>query len=194
MYVNAVWLSICKWIDSDFSPSAKINKAKWVDWYFQFEKVDMFSPFLLWPRAPSWLRLAHCSHPDLEALNWTTICVAVDSMHYPLFRFRFCTRQSCSIFASFCNTIVSSYDPLMEKPVFCCCWRPLYCRGDGRTSIAVEESLPVNFAKSLTEIFPNESKDWDRFLIFTTFFLGCSTLIFRESISNPRNSNTWQWV
>ena len=74
-------------------------------------------------------------------------------MYRPLFRFWFCTYQSKSIFATLCNTTVSLYDPLMKRPVICCCWSLLCCIGAGRTVIAVEESLPVIFAKSLTETF-----------------------------------------
>ena len=108
----------------------------------------MLSSFLLaefpWHTAP---------HPDLQWSNWITIYRVVGSMYRALFRFWFCIHQSKSIFASLCNTIVSLYDSLMERPVLCCCWSLFCCLGAGRTAIVVEESLPVIFAKSLTETF-----------------------------------------
>ena len=74
-------------------------------------------------------------------------------MYRPLFRFWFCTHQSKSIFATLWNTIVSLCDPLVERPVICCCWSLLFCIDAGRTVIAIEESLPIIFGKSLTESF-----------------------------------------
>lgn len=148
----------------------------------------MFPSFLLWPRAPSWLPLAHC----FPAWLWS---IGLDN--YLWGQWAVCT-LSCSDanstsnspvpFLPPCVTQLSSYDPLMDRPVICC-WKLLYCRGADRSAISVEESLPVRFAKSLTETFTNKSRDWHCFLIYSAFSLGSSTLIFRESIYNPKN--TW---
>ena len=107
---------------------------------FQFKKVDMipFSSFDQGPPDNSPWRTS--PQTDWESLDWVTICGALDS---PWFKSRFCTHQTSSIFVSLCNTIVSSYDSLILRPVICCCWRLLYCRGAGRISIAIEESLPI---------------------------------------------------
>ena len=111
----------------------------------------MFPPFLLWPRAPSWLPLAHC----FPAWLWS---IGLDN--YLWGQWAVCT-LSCSDanstsnspvpFLPPCVTQLSSYDPLMDRPVICC-WKLLYYRGADRSAISVEESLPVRFAKSLTEI------------------------------------------
>ena len=104
----------------------------------------MLPSFLLWPRAPSWLPLAHCFPAWLWSIGldnylwgqWLVCTVSYSDVNS--------TSTNPVPFLPPCVTQLSSYDPLMDRPVICC-WRLLYCRGAGRSAIAVEESLPVGF-------------------------------------------------
>ena len=136
------WLAICKWIDSGFSLSAKISTTVWAAFNSRRFICSLLSYCHQGPLADCPWHTA--SQPDFEASDWITICGGqwlVCTVSYSDVN---STSTNPVPFLPPCVTQLSSYDPLMDRPVICC-WRLLYCRGAGRSAIAVEESLPVGF-------------------------------------------------
>ena len=66
-----------------------------------------------------------------------------------------------------------------------------YCRGAGRTAIAVDARQPINYLSSLMEAVDSRSRSWHCYTIFPFFSLGRVSVISIELTSIPKNCIFW---
>ena len=131
------------------------------------------------------------SYPFKEAsdavINWGD----AEIIHLPLVKRRFGTHQSSFPFTSADKVIFELLSPVSCSSKICCHCMARFCRGAGRTTIAVDARQPTNWFSSLMEVDDFPSRSWHCFTIFSFFSWGKVSVISMELTFIPKNCIFW---